>query len=83
MRLEDLYPNFFCLSEAEQLEFVSSYRKRRAIDLVPTLIKRDISKVDISLSPEEETVRKLLKLTKRDFMQLKLLANKPEEEEEL
>jgi hypothetical protein len=83
MKLEDLYPNFLNLCESDQQAFVSSYRQRRLVDLTPVLKQRDISKID--LSPEEEVVRKLLGMTKRDFINLKQLANTPmdaEEEEE-
>jgi len=80
MRLEDLCPNFLNLLESNQLAFVSSYRKKRAADLVPVVKERDTSKIDISVSEDE--LRKLLGLTKREYLQLKLLAATPKEEEE-
>ncbi len=81
MQLEDMYINFIDLPESEMLSFVSSYRHRRAMDLQTN--KTDISKVDIS--PEEEVVRKLLGITKKDFLVLKSMQQQdkqPEEEEE-
>ena len=74
MRLENLYQNFSNLSPEAQLLQVAEYRLRRSIDMSkeptwpkPKKTSKTKSKV-IKLTPEEETVRKLLGLTKKQII---------------
>lgn len=76
MRLENLYQNFSFLPPELQLQHVAEYRLRRAKDMEkkpnwPKKSKTTSSRQTIKLTLEEETVRKLLGLTKKQVIAMR------------
>lgn len=89
MRLENLYENFGLATPERQMEMLAAYRIRRAEELAKpaTTSKRRIttssvsrSKIDLSVSPEEKALMKLLGLKQKDLLALRSL--EPDEEED-
>ena len=83
MQLQQLYEDFATLSPAGQLEFVFSYRKARAMDLVEVKTKSKqpvVSKIDIS--DEEKVVMKLLGLKMKDILALRTMNMQEEPDED-
>ncbi len=76
MRLENLYPNFGLATPALQLSYVTSYRLRRAEDMLktpnwpkPKKVKKKKLKVKTQpLTNEERTLMKLMGLKKKDIL---------------
>lgn len=74
MRLENLYPNFAKLCEAEQIAYIASYRLRRAEDMSkPAFVKKSKAPASqkLELTEEETAVMKLLGLKKKDILALR------------
>jgi hypothetical protein len=70
MKLYELFPNFTKLSYSERVEFLRSYRAKRAMELEENIkSKRGSSKV--TLSDEEKALIKLLGITQKDLKALK------------
>jgi hypothetical protein len=88
MRLENLYENFGTATPERQAEFMSEFRLRRAEELSnpATTSKRRMttssvnrSKIDLSVTPEEKALMKLLGLKQKDIAALRAI--EPDEEE--
>lgn len=74
MKLYELFPNFTKLSEFERIEFIRSYRAKRALELEEN-IRSKKGKGRISLSEEEKQLIKALGISQRDLMALKRSIN--------
>ena len=79
MRLENLYPNFGKASPDSQAQYIASYRLRRAKDMIlpplwPKQKKQSKAKAP-SLTAEEKALMKLLKLKKKDIIEIRSLKN--------
>jgi len=74
MKLYELFPNFIKLSEIERMEFVRSYRTKRALELEEN-IKSKKGKGRISLSEDEKQLIKALGITQKDLLALKRSIN--------
>lgn len=70
MKLYFLFPNFIKLSFFERMEFIRSYRRKRALELEEN-IKNKRKSNKISLSDEEKTLIKALGITQKDLRALK------------
>ena len=73
MRLEDLYENFGKASPEAQLEFIATYRLRRAKDLetIPKAKSSSSKKPTQELSEEEKILMAILGLKKKDIIALR------------
>lgn len=72
MRLQDLYKNFGESSPEEQLEFIRSYRLKRAKDLeeIQKVKESKTQKEGVELSSEEKALMKMLGLRQKDLKSL-------------
>jgi hypothetical protein len=87
MRLENLFKNFSTSSTAEQLEFLVSYRLRRAEDMEkPSTFRKKKAPSTASAKPtlteEEKLLMKLLGLKPKDLIALRGAANQDSDEED-
>jgi hypothetical protein len=78
MQLSQLYKNFATSTQEEQEEFISLYRRKRAVDLsssTPTQRKKTPAGVSIStklaLSEEEKLLMKMLGLKQKDILAMR------------
>jgi hypothetical protein len=71
MKLEQMYPNFLIMSEAEKVSFVAGYRQKRNLDLnsIPEKEKSVRSKIDVT--EEERAVLKMLGISLGDVKSLR------------
>ena len=69
MKLYNLFPNFTKLSYSERVEFLRSYRTKRAKELEENIRNKKGSRV--SLSDEEKALIKTLGITQKDLKILK------------
>lgn len=70
MKLYKLFPDFTKLSYPERVEFIRSYRAKRARELEEHLESKK-GKGRISLSEEEKALIKALGITQKDLKTLK------------
>jgi len=70
MKLYNLFPNFTKLSYLERVEFLRSYRTKRARELEEN-IKNKKGSSRIALSDEEKALIKALGITQKDLKALK------------
>jgi len=70
MKLYELFPDFTKLSYLERVEFLRSYRAKRAMELEENIKKKKGSS-RISLSDEEKALIKALGITQKDLKVLK------------
>lgn len=73
MRLENLYPNFVTAPPELQLQLLSTYRQKRAEDMEKPntfRVKATAAKAN-ALTPEEETIMKLLGLKKKEVLAMR------------
>ncbi len=70
MKLYNLFPNFTKLSYSERVEFLRSYRTKRAKELEEN-IKNKKGSSRVSLSDEEKALIKALGITQKDLKALK------------
>ncbi len=70
MKLYNLFPDFTKLSYIERVEFLRSYRAKRALEL-EQYIESKKGKGRISLSDEEKALIKALGITQKDLKMLK------------
>lgn len=69
MKLYQLFPNFMTLSYPQRVEFIRSYRAKRARELEENIKRKGKSKV--ILSDDEKALIKLLGITQKAFLVLK------------
>ncbi len=69
MKLYNLFSNFTKLSYSERVEFLRSYRTKRALELEENIRNKKGSRV--SLSDEEKALIKALGITQKDLKALK------------
>ncbi len=69
MKLYKLFPNFTELSYSERVEFLRSYRVKRAKELEENIKNKKGSRV--TLSDEEKALIKALGITQKDLKALK------------
>ncbi len=70
MKLYNLFPNFTKLSYSERVEFLRSYRAKRAKELEENIRNKKGSS-RIPLSDEEKALIKALGITQKDLKALK------------
>ena len=70
MKLYELFPDFTKLSYPGRVEFLRSYRAKRAMELEESIKKKKGSS-RISLSDEEKALIKALGITQKDLKVLK------------
>jgi uncharacterized protein YeeX (DUF496 family) len=70
MKLYQLFPDFTKLSYSERVEFIRSYRAKRALELEEHIQNKG-KKGRILLSDEEKALIKALGITQRDLKALK------------
>lgn len=70
MKLYKLFPDFTKLSYSERVEFLRSYRAKRALELEEN-IKNKKKSSKILLSDEEKALIKVLGITQKDLKALK------------
>lgn len=70
MKLYKLFPDFTKLSYSERVEFLRSYRAKRALELEEN-IKNKKKSSKILLSDEEKALIKMLGITQKDLKALK------------
>lgn len=70
MKLYELFPNFTKLSSSERVEFIRTYRAKRALELEEN-IKNKKKGSRIVLTEEEKALIKTLGITQKDLKALK------------
>ena len=70
MKLYELFLDFTKLSYSERVEFLRSYRAKRALELEEN-IKSKRGNTKVSLSEEEKVLIKALGITQKDLKALK------------
>ena len=73
MRLESLYPNFTKSPPEIQLQILSAYRQKRAVDMAKpnTYRVKALSIAATALTDEEKIIMKLLGLKKKEVLALR------------
>jgi hypothetical protein len=71
MKLYELFPNFIKLSYSERVEFIRSYRARRALELEKNIRHKKQKSSKIALSDEDKALMKALGITQKDLKALK------------
>ncbi|MBE9594000.1 MAG: hypothetical protein IMF19_11050 [Proteobacteria bacterium] len=70
MKLYELFPDFTRLSYSKRVEFLRSYRAKRALELEEN-IKNKKESSRVTLSDEEKALIKMLGITQKDLKALK------------